>query len=112
MRRLHALPPLALAAALLAGCMPTALPPILDPTPAPQRPAVSEPAERAIAACISRAEAQGLSVTGVDRADPLFGVAAQPTGHNVFLEVGRGGQNFTVRCSHVTASDEARIMTL
>jgi len=106
--------PLALAAALAAGCtfQPPALPAAIDPTPAPAAPRVEPAAERAIAACLGRAEAQGLQVTGVDRADPLLGAGGVVLGQNVFLDVGRGGQSFTVRCAYTEASREARIMTL
>lgn len=107
---------LLLAPFLLAGCLPEALPPILDPAPAPAAPAVDSAAQAAIAACLSRAETQGLNVTGVDRADPVMAVGAPgaglASGHNVFLEVGGTGPSFTVRCSHTTATGEARIMTL
>lgn len=103
----YALLPLA---ALLAGCQMAALPDLSAPAPA--APAVEPPAERAIAACLERAEAQGLEVRGVASADEVVGGAGTAVGQNVFLQVRRGGQAFELRCNYSYAAEEARIMTL
>ena len=100
------------AVSLAAGCTLDTLPPILDPEPAPRTPAVDASAQQAIAACLARAETQGLNVSGVDRSDEIRTVDGVALGQNVFLDVGSGGQSFTVRCSYTYASAEARIMTL
>ncbi len=97
-------------AALLGACNMAALPQIIEPAPAD--PGVDLPAQRAIAACLSRAEAQGLEVRGVANSSEVVGPGGAAVGQNVFVDVGRGGQAFTVRCSYTYASSEARIMTL
>ncbi|MBK5928662.1 hypothetical protein [Rhodobaculum claviforme] len=105
---------LALGAGLLLGaCNMAGLPPILDPTPtAPPTAGMSSDAQRATAACLDRAEAQGLQVTGVSNASEVMGFGGRPVGQNVFVNIGRGGQNVTVRCSYTYDTAEARIMTL
>ncbi len=97
-------------AALLAACNIASLPQIIEP--APSDPGVDQPAQQAIAACLERAEAQGLDVRGVANTSEAMGGGGTAVGQNVFVEVGRGGQTFTVRCNYSYASSEARIMTI
>ena len=96
----------------LGACNMAALPQILDPAPAPATPNVSNDGQRAIAACLNRAEAQGLAVSGVSNASEIRNAAGRPVGQNVFVDVSRGGQPFNVRCNYSYDSAQARIMTL
>ncbi|MGY6634928.1 MAG: hypothetical protein ACXIU8_14475 [Alkalilacustris sp.] len=99
---------------LLGACNMAALPPILDPTPAPapSAPGVDADGQRAIAACLNQAEARGLTVSGVSNASEIRNAAGRPVGQNVFVDVTRGTQTFNVRCNYSYASAQARIMTL
>ena len=110
MPRLARFGPALLLPALLAGCMQGAMPPLLDPTPAPAAPQMDGEAQRAVAACLDRAETQGLNVAGVDRTTEVVTVDGRAMGQNVFLDIGGGGP--TVRCNYDYAAGEARIMTL
>lgn len=106
------LPTALIAALAMTGCTLAPLPALLDPRPGPAAPPVDAVAQRAIAACLARAEAQGLAVAGVGRAEEVVDGAGTAIGQNVFLEVGSGGSRHTVRCSYGYAGAEARIMTL
>lgn len=97
-------------AALLGACNVAALPQIIEPAPAD--PGVDRPTQQAVAACLSRAEAQGLEVRGVSNTSEAMGGGGTAVGQNVFVDVGRGGQSFTVRCNYSYATSEARIMTI
>ncbi len=98
-------------AGLLGACNMAALPDFTQPAPSAPS-GVDAGSQRAIAACLNRAEAQGFTVTGVSSATDMVGRDGRPSGQNVFVDVGRGGQSLTVRCSYSYATSEARIMTL
>ena len=97
-------------AGFLAACNVASLPQIIEPAPAD--PGVDLPTQQAIAACLSRAESQGLDVRGVANTSEAIGAGGVAMGQNVFVDVARGGQTFTVRCNYSYAGSEARIMTL
>ena len=103
-------------AAMLGGCTTAMLPDFSQPAPstAPRTsPTGMDAAEqRAVAACLDRAEAQGFTVSGVSSATDMFGRDGRPSGKNVFVDVSRGGQSFSVRCGYTYATAQAQIMTL
>ncbi|MGY6412170.1 MAG: hypothetical protein ACXIUV_14250 [Alkalilacustris sp.] len=96
--------------ALLAACNVASLPQIIEPAPAD--PGLDLPTQRAVAACLSSAEARGFDVRGVSNTSEAIGPGGVAVGQNVFVNVARGGQTFNVRCNYSYASSEARIMTL
>lgn len=69
-------------------------------------------AARAEQACRAAAINGGLAVNGIADNREVRDAGGFPIARDVMLNVTRGGQNFTVRCSYAMASDDARLMVL
>lgn len=67
---------------------------------------------RAEQACRAMAAERGLAVNAVQETRAVTGSGGVVTGRDVFLNVTRSGQTYTVRCAYTTTTDEARLMVL